>query len=109
MRTIGSRRPDTSPRGDFLTMCDICGTGYYRSQLRRKLDGLLYCDDDYPGMDRVQIGNALKAQAAGRRWPLVVRDGGNFDHSDDPPADGDRPTVVPGPSAGRPADEIEDP
>lgn len=109
MRTIGPRRPASSPRGDFLSMCDICGTGYYRSELTRRSDGLLYCRDDMPGMNNVDIAEALKAQATGRRWPIVVRDGGNFDHSDDPPKDGDRPPVVNGPSAGKPADEVEDP
>lgn len=108
MRTIGTRRPASSPRGDFLSMCDICGTGYYRSQLIRK-NGYLYCPDDLPGKDRVEIAEALKAAATGRRWPITVRDGGNFDHSDDPPKDGNRPLPFNGPSGGTPGEGIEDP
>lgn len=88
-------------------MCDICGTGYYRSALTRK-NRLLYCVDDLPGMDRVEIAEALKAQASGRNWPIAVTDGGNFDHSDDPPPDGHHPLPVAGPSGGEVGD-LEDP
>lgn len=109
MQTIGRRRPGNSPPGDYVTMCDICGTGYYRSELVRKPDGLLYCADDAPGMDRVTIAEELKRASLRRMRPLRFRDGGNFDQSDDPPADGDRPLPFNGPSAGKPGDGIADP
>ncbi len=88
-------------------MCDICGTGYYRSALTRK-NGLLYCVDDIAGMDRVEIAEALKAQASGRNWPIAVRDGGNFDHQAHPPPDGHHPLPGAGPSGGD-VDDLEDP
>jgi hypothetical protein len=89
-------------------MCDICGTGYYRSALTRK-NGLLYCPDDIKGMDNVEIGNALKAASSGRNYPTSVREGGNFDHQDDPPVDGSQPLPFDGPSGGTPGEGIEDP
>ena len=104
-RTIGRRRPQASPPGDYLSMCDICGTGYYRYQLIRKPDGLLYCRDDLGGMDRIEIADALKAASSNRMRPLRIRDGGNFDHLDDP--DVSLPFTPPSdPSGGEPGDGI---
>lgn len=84
-------------------MCDICGIGYLRSQLVRKADGLLYCPDDVSGLDRVEIAAAIEADTAGRAFFTTPRDGGNFDHRDDPPAHGNRPLPQGGgPSGGDP-------
>jgi hypothetical protein len=90
-------------------MCDSCGVGYYRSQLVRKPDRLLYCPDDVSGKDRVTIGEELKRAASRRRYTQAIRDGGSYDHSDDPPPDAGHPLPVEGPSAGTPGDGIEDP
>lgn len=81
--TIGRHRPRKSPRGDYETMCDICGIGYLRSQLRRRDDNLLVCKDDEgrspTELDRgnAQCGNTAQARP-------VPAGGGNFDHLDDP-------------------------
>jgi len=107
MRTIGYRRPRNSPRGDFETMCDICGVAYLRSRLRRRDDGMLYCRDCDGGLTRVGIANAVKSQVSGRRWTTGVTDGGNFDHQADPPPDGHHALPVSGPSAGTPGDGIK--
>lgn len=68
MRTIGTHWP-SSKRGDRQAQCDICKVVWYRSQLTRKADGLLYCPDDLPGRDPVtlSVGNAEGAQRRGRR------------------------------------------
>lgn len=54
MATIG-RRWDFSNRGDYSSRCDVCGVRYPRSQLRRKPDGLLYCQDDAEGRDKATL------------------------------------------------------
>lgn len=102
MRTIGSRRPLSSPRGDYEAMCDICGTAYLRSELTRK-NGFLYCRDDVSGLDRVEIAEAIQQDTAGRAFFTTPSDGGNFDHRDNPPPHGNRPLPQGGgPSGGDP-------
>lgn len=50
-------------KGEHLSRCDICGTPFLRSALRRGRDGLLRCDDDLPGRDEVTLAE-LTAQTA---------------------------------------------
>ena len=62
-------------------MCCICGANYYRSQMTRKQDGMLYCRDDAPGMIAIEETEALNSQShvLGRRY--LQRDGGSsIDH-----------------------------
>lgn len=68
MRTIGTQWPE-SRRGDRQAQCDICKVVWYRSQLTRKADGLLYCPDDVDGRDAVtlSVGNAEGSRRRGRR------------------------------------------
>lgn len=101
MRTIGRKVPADLPHGDFVSMCDYCGTPFYRSQLRTDGAGLLYCELEGDGPDRVtQLeGNAEKAARwAGKQADLAapVYDGAPFVfETDDPPEDGDDVFEVP--------------
>jgi hypothetical protein len=58
MRTIGTRRPKSSPRGDVEATCDICGAHWLMSKMRVGADGLLHCPDEGGGMDRVECAQA---------------------------------------------------
>lgn len=33
--------------GDWLAICDSCGRKFYASELRRRWDGYMVCDDDF--------------------------------------------------------------
>lgn len=97
MRTIGHHLPKNSPHGDFETMCDYCGVAYYRSKLIRDAAGFLVCPRDAKGLDVVSLG---QIEAANAQRPVVnqyVRDGGNWDHTDDPDPDNPNPPTVPRP------------
>lgn len=66
-----------APKGDFESMCSICGVACARSKLRRKADGLYYCPDCQPGRDAVTLGRLNAQQRPTRqREPM---DGGGFD------------------------------
>lgn len=66
-----------APKGDFESLCSICGVACARSKLRRKADGMYYCPDCQPGRDAVTLSR-LNAQyrPVYRREPM---DGGGFD------------------------------
>lgn len=68
-----------APRGDFESMCSICGVACARTKLRRKADGLYYCPDCQPGRDAVTL-NHLNAES-NRNRPRVrpPMDGGGID------------------------------
>ncbi len=87
MRTIGTKRPRNSPIGDFVAMCSYCGADYLRSRLRRDGAGFLACPDDY-GRDAVTLGKIVAQDSARPKRVRPLGDGGNYDHSDDPPATG---------------------
>lgn len=76
-KTVGRKRPYSSPGGDYVAMCCICGANFYRSQLERKKDGQLYCRDDRDGLIALEEADLLEAQThiLGRRY--VQRDGGS--------------------------------
>lgn len=79
-RTVGRKRPRSSPPGDYVAMCCICGANYYRHKLQRKKDGQLYCPDDAKGLIALEEADLLEGQShiLGRRY--VFRDGGsNYD------------------------------
>lgn len=69
-----------APRGDFESMCSICGVACARSKLRKKADALYYCPDCQPGRDAVTLSR-LNSQyhPVYRRDPM---DGGGFDGRD---------------------------
>lgn len=51
-------------KGEHLSRCDVCGTPYLRSALRRGRDGLLRCEDDLPGRDEVTLAELTAQRAA---------------------------------------------
>jgi len=53
-RTVGRRRPASSPLGDFQAKCDYCGVVYYRKDLRRDGSGKLMCPVD-DGIDALTL------------------------------------------------------
>jgi hypothetical protein len=34
-------------KGDWLTICDVCGRKYKATNLKKRWDGLMCCDDDW--------------------------------------------------------------
>lgn len=52
-------------KGEHLSRCDVCGSMWLRSALRRGRDGLLRCEQDWPGRDAVTLAMATAARAAG--------------------------------------------
>ena len=103
-RTIGRHRPKSSPRNDYEAMCDYCGVAYLRSQLRRDAAHRLYCRDEGNGRDQVTLGRLIAQDSARPRHGQFPKDGGSFDHSDDPPSTGNPTPFDPGgvPSGGDP-------
>lgn len=95
-RTIGHHRPADMPLDDIVLSCDICGTRYFRSQMRRDRSGALACDKDYGG----DVTTISEENAQGAMRPLVaVRDqmGGNIDVNPvEPPPSIVFPDGVPG-------------
>lgn len=77
-RSFLHRNWKNAPRGDFESMCSICGVACARSMLRRKADGLYYCPDCQPGRDAVTLSklNAAAVPRPRERQPL---DGGGID------------------------------
>lgn len=51
-------------KGEHLSRCDVCGTPFLRSALRRGRDGLLRCGDDLPGRDEVTLAELTAQRAA---------------------------------------------
>ena len=47
MHTVSSHWPKRAPRDDRLAVCDICGSVWRQSLMRRDGDGLLVCPSDY--------------------------------------------------------------
>lgn len=84
MRTIGTKRPRSSPIGDYETMCDDCGAAYLRSQLRRDEDQELRCRG-CEERSEVELNRLNALGAAQPRRTNEPRDGGNWDHLYDPP------------------------
>lgn len=87
-RTIGRHRPKKSPIGDYETLCDLCGIAYLRSDLTKdQYEGRLRCRDCVSERSPMELdqGNALAATRPGRRG--ILKDGGNWDHLYDPPAE----------------------
>jgi hypothetical protein len=65
-------------KGDVLSKCDVCGTMWLRSALRRGRDGLLRCEDDRPGRNELELAEltAARASALSRRLgQLPITDG----------------------------------
>lgn len=77
-------------KGEHLSRCDVCGTPFLRSALRRCRDGLLRCADDLPGRDELTLAEltANRAAALSQRVGMTA------------PADGAVPDVD---SQGRPS------
>lgn len=51
-------------KGEHLSRCDVCGTPYLRSALRRGRDGLLRCENDIDGRDAVTLAELTAQRAA---------------------------------------------
>lgn len=77
-------------KGEHLSACDVCGVPFWRSALRRGRDGLLRCDQDWPGRDEVTLAELTANRAAA----IAARAGMNQ------PGDGARPDTD---SQGRPS------
>ncbi len=77
MRSHLWRNWRNAPRGDFESMCSICGVACARSRLRKKADGMFYCPACQPGRDAVTLSR-LNAQAVIRRQRPPI-DGGGLD------------------------------
>lgn len=56
-------------RGEHLSQCDVCGSMWLRSALRRGPDGLLRCEHDQPGRDALTLSvlTATRASAISAR------------------------------------------
>ncbi len=67
-----------APKGDFESMCSICGVACARSKLRRKADGMYYCPDCQPGRDAVTLSRLNTEGARPPRVPGPI-DGGGID------------------------------
>jgi hypothetical protein len=76
-------------KGEHLSKCDVCGSMYLRSALRRGRDGLLRCADDIAGRDELTLAELTASRAASLSSRLGAR----------LPADGAVPDTD---SAGRP-------
>jgi hypothetical protein len=64
-------------KGEHLSRCDVCGTPFLRSALRRGRDGLLRCDADLPGRDEVTL-----AEMTAQRATALAQRLGNVLHAD---------------------------
>ena len=78
-RTIPNRLPKNHPIGDYQARCDICGSMWYRSKLRRKEGGALACPKDFTGRDEAERSrlNAQDAPTAQNYQPTY--EGGSSD------------------------------
>lgn len=65
-------------KGQHLSRCDVCGSMWLRSALRRGRDGLLRCEQDWAGRDAVTLSELTANRAASIAMQLGSR----------PPADG---------------------
>lgn len=81
-------------KGEHLSQCDVCGTMYLRSALRRGRDGLLRCEFDRPGRDAVTLAELTARRAAALAASAAAR----------LPADGARPDTD---SAGNPSSQSD--
>lgn len=70
-------------KGEHLSRCDVCGTPWLRSALRRGRDNLLRCPDDIAGRDEVTLAELTASRAAALSQRLGMRS----------PADGAVPDV----------------
>lgn len=61
MRTVPR---NITRKGEFLSMCDYCGSMYLRSALWRDKSGLLRCPQDTPGRDVVTLAELTANRAA---------------------------------------------
>lgn len=53
-----------SRKGEYLSQCDVCGSPWLRSALRRGRDGLLRCPQDISGRDEVTLAELTASRAA---------------------------------------------
>jgi hypothetical protein len=51
-------------KGEHLSRCDVCGSMWLRSALRRGRDGLLRCEQDRPGRDALTLAELTASRAA---------------------------------------------
>lgn len=93
MRTIGRRRPKSSPRGDAVGQCSYCGVKWLRSQLVRDRAGLYACPQDRDGRDVVTLSLLNAKSAAEPR-------GGSSVPSDGIVSAKETITQIPGPTFG---------
>lgn len=70
-------------KGEHLSRCDVCGSMWLRSALRRGRDGLLRCEQDRPGRDELTLAELTAARAASLSAQLGMQS----------PADGAAPDV----------------
>jgi len=68
-------------KGQHLSQCDVCGSMWLRSALRRGRDGLLRCEQDWSGRDALTLSELTAARAAALSQRLGSQS----------PADGARP------------------
>ncbi len=60
-------------KGEHLSQCDVCGSMYLRSALRRGRDGLLRCENDLPGRDGLTLAELTAARATALSQSLAQR------------------------------------
>lgn len=87
-RTIGRKRPASSPIGDYTAMCSHCGVVWYRSEMWVDRQGLLVCPDEGKGRDAVTLSELVAQTSARPKRRVIPRDGYPLDHNDDPPDTG---------------------
>ena len=84
MRTIGTKRPASSPIGDYQAMCSYCGVVWLRSELWKDEQGFLVCPDEGPGLDQVALSREIAASSVGLKRRQRPHEGYPGDHNDDP-------------------------
>ncbi len=63
MRTMPRHYPG-SARGDYRRACDICGIVWHRSSMQRRADGMFYCVDCQPEIDKVTLAELQEQNTA---------------------------------------------
>lgn len=63
-RTVPQHTVHGHVRGDYVAVCQDCGSEYLRRDIVRKRDGLYYCPDCAQGKDQVTLNDEIAVCAA---------------------------------------------
>jgi len=71
----GSDRFDRWKKGDWLTLCDVCGFKHYASELRERWDGRMVCRQDWElrhPQDLIRLPRAERGIPWARSWNTAM-------------------------------------